>query len=138
VLRIAQLLSIPFVASRANDEKRSSIYELRMARLEKPTVRLHYIPEWASKRRLKQADIAREINADKSNVSRWFNGALPSEDNILRLAALFACDEPADLFRHPDHDWMWGLLRGRSQEEQRRIKETIEATIQAAFPRRAA
>jgi transcriptional regulator with XRE-family HTH domain len=124
------------VASFANDAQASWGVLLRMARKTTPPLpfRLHYIREWAAKRGMRQADIVRELDIDKSNVSRWFKGHLPTEENILRLAALFQCEEPAELFRHPDQDWMFRLLRGRSIDEQERIRRTIEA----AFPQRSA
>jgi transcriptional regulator with XRE-family HTH domain len=125
-----------FVAKQANDDRLGPRIELRMAltKHEKPAIRLHYIAEWAERRHLRQADIVREIGVDKSNVSRWFSGALPSEENIRALAALFELDEPAALFRHPDEDWMARLLRGRSTEERERAKQMLEL----AFPPRAA
>jgi transcriptional regulator with XRE-family HTH domain len=93
--------------------------------------RPHFIAEWAELRGLKQADLAREIGADKSVVSRWFSGATPSEDWQQRLAALFHC-EPQSLFRHPDEDWLSKFFAGRRKEEIDRIK----ATLEAAFPKR--
>lgn len=124
------------VAFPANDAQAWWGVPLRMARKPAPPLpfRLHYIREWAAKRGMRQADIVRELDIDKSNVSRWFKGHLPAEENILRLAALFQCEEPAELFRHPDQDWMFRLLRGRSIEEQDRIR----ATIETAFPQSSA
>jgi transcriptional regulator with XRE-family HTH domain len=116
---------------------------LRMAQLSKihkgkPSSQLHYLVEWAEHRGLKQADIVKALDVDKSTVSRWFDGTLPSEQHLIALAGyLFAEDyepEPAALFRHPNDDWMFRLLRGRSTEEIERIR----ATIEAAFPRKAA
>lgn len=98
------------------------------------TARIHYIPEWASKRGLIQADIVREIGVDKSTVSRWFDGMLPSDVHLVALSDLLELDEPAALFRHPDEDWLSRLLRGRTEDERKRILVMIEA----AFPRRAA
>jgi len=93
--------------------------------------RPHFIVEWADVRGLTQAEIAKEIEADKSLVSRWFAGATPSEDYQNKLAALFHC-EPQSLFRHPDEDWMTKFFKGRRKEEIDRIK----ATLEAAFPRK--
>ncbi len=50
--------------------------------------RPHYIAEWAELRGLTQADLARELGADKSVVSRWFNGTSPSQEWQERLAEL--------------------------------------------------
>jgi transcriptional regulator with XRE-family HTH domain len=79
--------------------------------------RIHYIAEWAEKRGVKQADLAREIGADKGTVSRWFNGSLPEQPYLLKIAEFLAVDEPADLFRHPDDNWFKRMFEGRSQKE---------------------
>lgn len=92
--------------------------------------RPHFIPEWAEARSLTQADLARELGADKSVVSRWFNGTTPGLEWQEKLAALFYC-EPDALFRHPDDDWLSQFFRDRSREELERIKLMLEA----AFPR---
>ena len=104
--------------------------EITRVHARKQPRRPHFIAEWAEKRGLIQADIAREIGADKSLVSRWFNGATPSVEYQERLAALFSC-EPDSLFRHPDDDWIARFLRGRSADEVERIK----AMLEAGFPR---
>lgn len=93
--------------------------------------RPHYIAEWAARRGMKPVDLARELDADKSVVSRWYSGASPSEEYQKRLAALFDC-EPGSLFQHPDDDWLSRFFRGREQEEIARIK----ATLEAAFPKK--
>lgn len=95
--------------------------------------RPHYIAEWADARGLKQADLAKELNADKSLVSRWFHGSTPGIDWQEKLAAFFAV-EPEALFRHPDDDWLARFLQNRPRDEIDRIKNTLEA----AFPRRKA
>ena len=95
--------------------------------------RPHHVVDWAEKYNLTQADLARELGADKSVVSRWFGGATPSIDWQEKLAALFKC-EPEALFRHPDDDWLRRFFQDRSQEEIDRIK----ATLETAFPRRLA
>lgn len=94
--------------------------------------RPHFIPEWAEARGFTQAEMARELLADKSVVSRWFSGTTPSEEWQAKLAALFHC-EPASLFRHPDDDWLTRFFAGRSRDEIDRIKQTLET----AFPKRA-
>ena len=91
--------------------------------------RPHFIVEWAEKRNLSQADLARELGADKSIVSRWFSGSSPGVKWQKRLAALFAIEEDA-LFRHPLEDWLYRLLRHRTDKERERICNMIEA----AFP----
>ncbi|QMV00132.1 XRE family transcriptional regulator [Devosia sp. D6-9] len=123
------------LASSANDPAYEAGVVLRMAKLSKihegkTPPRIHFIVEWAEKRSLSQADIVREIGADKSVVSRWFSGSLPSEKYLEPLAALFST-EVTGLFRHPDDDWMVRFLQERSLDELTRIKQTLEA----AFPR---
>jgi transcriptional regulator with XRE-family HTH domain len=91
--------------------------------------RPHYIEEWAIARDFTQADLARELGADKSLISRWYHGSTPGTEWQAKLAALFECDEEA-LFRHPDDDWMARFFRNRKREEIERIKRMLEA----AFP----
>lgn len=94
--------------------------------------RPHFIPEWAERRGFAtQADLAAELDADKSVVSRWYKGTSPSEEWQKKLAALFDC-EPEGIFRHPDDDWMTRFLQGRSLEEIQRMKQMLEA----AFPQK--
>lgn len=95
--------------------------------------RPHHISDWAELRGMSQADIAVEIGADKSVVSRWFSGSSPGIEWQGKLAALFHC-EPESLFRHPDDDWLALFLKDRPRDEINRIKSTLET----AFPRRAA
>lgn len=123
------------IAFNANDHRLGRVVLLRMAKLttihkSKSPIRIHFIVEWAEKRGLSQADIVREVGADKSVVSRWFSGALPSEKYLEPLAGLFSTDVNG-LFRHPDDDWMARFLRERSIEELARIR----ATLEMAFPR---
>ncbi len=92
--------------------------------------RPHFIQEWAEKSGYaSQADLAEALNADKSVVSRWYNGTSPSREWQDRLAALFDCERDG-IFRHPNDDWMARFLRRRSEDELRRIKQMLEA----AFP----
>jgi transcriptional regulator with XRE-family HTH domain len=93
--------------------------------------RFHYIVEWAERRGLKQADITRELGADKSTVSRWFSGTIPSDQNLLALTHLLVGpdEEPVSLFRHPDDDWLARFFRNRSTDERARIRQTLEAAF---------
>lgn len=93
--------------------------------------RPHFIQEWAEKRGLSPTELAQEIGADKSVISRWYSGTSPSVEYQEKLAALFEC-EPESLFRHPDDDWLSRFFRNRSVEELRRMKQMLEA----AFPRK--
>ena len=92
--------------------------------------RPHFIPEWAERRGFDtQAKLINALDADKSVVSRWYNGSSPSREWQDKLADLFQC-EPEALFRHPDDDWMARFLRKRSDEEIKRVKQILRA----AFP----
>ena len=133
-----QPLSSTCVAFGFNDAGTLAWLPLRMPRptsihAGKQPQRLHFIVEWAERRHLTQADISRELEVDKSSVSRWFAGTLPAEKHLLALAALLRIDVPG-LFRHPDDDWLARFLRGRDEAERARIR----ATLEAAFPPRAA
>lgn len=112
------------------------IYEIGMSDITtihkgKQPRRPHFIPEWADMRNLTQADLAREIGADKSVVSRWFNGTTPGLEWQEKLAALFAC-EPESLFRHPNDDWFAKFFADRKQEEIEKMKQMLEL----AFPKK--
>jgi transcriptional regulator with XRE-family HTH domain len=110
------------------DSRMSDIAEIHKSRQPR---RPHYIPQWAEARQLTQADLARELGADKSVVSRWFSGTTPGLDWQERLAALFHIDREA-LFRHPDDDWFAKFFKDREREEIERMKRVLED----AFPRR--
>ena len=126
------------VASRANDTLGGSAIVLRMAQVTrihaaKTPHRMHYIPEWSEKRGIKQADIVRQMPAglevDKSSVSRWFRGKLPSERHLIALAALLELEEVAALFRSPEDDWLMRLFRHRTEEEKARIAQLVEIAV---------
>lgn len=107
--------------------------EITRIHIGKQPRRPHHIADWAELRSLTQADIMREIGADKSVVSRWFSGTTPSVEWQEKLAALFHTT-PEGLFRHPDDDWITRFFQNREREEIDRIK----ATLEAAFPRKRA
>lgn len=92
--------------------------------------RPHYIEAWARSRNLKQTDLARELDVDKSLVSRWFAGTTPGAEWQRKLAMFFGC-QPESLFRHPDEEWVFQFLVARSPAEIDRIKKVLEL----AFPR---
>jgi hypothetical protein len=95
--------------------------------------RPHFVPDWAERRGFKdQAALAKASGADKSVVSRWYNGASPSREWQIRLVELFGLDEPTDIFRHPDDDWLAKFFHDRKPEEIDRIKQTLEM----AFPQK--
>ncbi len=87
--------------------------------------RPHFIPQWAEKRGLRQADIVEQIGVDKGTVSKWFSGSTPGLVWQKKLAALFEC-EPESLFRDPDDDWIGRFLKQRNAEERARIKQVLE------------
>lgn len=129
-------MSTVHVAHDANDAVARPDYFLLMSEIttihkSKQPRRPHFIPEWAEARQLSQADLARELEADKSVVSRWFSGTTPGVEWQAKLAALFHC-EPDALFRHPDDDWLSRFFQNRSREELERMRTMLEA----AFPRK--
>ncbi|WP_244316744.1 helix-turn-helix domain-containing protein [Pannonibacter tanglangensis] len=94
--------------------------------------RIHFIEEWAAKRQLTQADVARQLNVERSTVKRWYDGTIPTRsDHLEQLAELFALDDPSMLFRHPDDDWMARLFEGRTKDELDRMIQMLDL----AFPR---
>lgn len=96
----------------------------------KTPVRLHFIEEWAEKRNLSQADIVREIGADKGLVSRWFrSGVMPKEDYLEKLAALFGTDIHG-LFRHPDEDWLARFFRDKSEAQREHAIQMLKVLFQ--------
>ena len=104
-----------------------------MARPKKPApherIRLHYINEWAERRNVNQSEIAEALGVDKGTVSKWFDGALPSEANLPRIAGFLEIDLD-ELFRMPGDTWLKRFFERRSAEERKRIR----AMIEAAFP----
>lgn len=97
--------------------------------------RIHFISEWMEKRGIRPADIVENLGVNKGTVSKWGAGALPSEDNVLALAALFEID-PNDLFRHPDDDWIARMFLGRKQAEAEQMRAALAAFMEQAFPRK--
>ena len=90
--------------------------------------RLHYIVEWAEHRGYTQADLARELGVDKSSVSRWFGGQLPTEKHLSGIADLFKTDI-ISLFRPPHEDWLWRFFQGRQPDEITRIRNILVNTF---------
>jgi transcriptional regulator with XRE-family HTH domain len=102
----------------------------RMQQSKQPR-RPHYIEEWTKTKGWRQADLARELDADKGLVSRWFAGGTPGVDWQEKLAALFSI-KPEDLFSAPSERWFREFIRGRTDEEIDHIKRSLEVT----FPRK--
>ena len=110
-LRNSQPLSMEAVAASANDAAHHSCYLRNMPdhvvkiHAKRQPRRPHHISAWAEKFGFSQADIAREIEVDKSMVSRWFDGATPSAPSQEKLAALFPTDREG-ICRPPDDVWL--------------------------------
>ena len=139
VLRKAQRSVKGAVAFDADDVSRRLAIVLRVSAPQKESPagsvhRLHFIVEWAERRDLSQADLMRLTGANKGTVSRWFSGSVPRDDYIPPLLEALSLEEPADLFRHPDDDWITRFLRGRTTDEIDRIRTMLEV----AFPKKVA
>lgn len=92
----------------------------------KEPIRVHFIPEWAAKRDMTQADICRELGVDKATVSRWFKeGNIPSSKYLEPLAEAFGLEDVNGLFLHPDDDWLARFFRGKSEEQKTRAMELL-------------
>jgi len=91
---------------------------------DKTPIRIHFIVEWAEKRNMKQADIVREIGADKGLVSRWFDGTVPKPEYLEKLAALFSTDVHG-IFRHPDDDWIAKFFHDKTEEQKERAIDML-------------
>lgn len=94
----------------------------------KTPIRRHFIAEWAEARNMTRADVARELDVDKSQTTRWFQGQLPQPAFQEKLAALFEI-APEALLRHPDDDWLSRMFEGRSAKEREHMKRSIETTF---------
>lgn len=104
---------------------------LRMAQVTKihggkTPVRIHFIREWALHRHRKQSDIVRNIDVDKSTVSRWFAGTLPKEEHLIALAGYLMTEVPS-LFRHPDDDWLARYFRDKTEEQKEQAIRVLKA-----------
>lgn len=135
-----------------NDRHGAQNYDWPMAEIEilnrtKAVARRVYIAEWAKKRGLRQADIARGLGVEPSLVSKWVKGTVtPEVKNLAALAEAFSLDDVSRLFRDPEDsdDWLDHVFsdkgkraalkeafEGRTEEEVERMLSTLKA----AFPR---
>jgi transcriptional regulator with XRE-family HTH domain len=119
-----------------NDANRRVSYDPSMGKVaeihgSKTPVRIHYLQEWLDHRHMSKADLVRAMDINKSSVSKWCTGDLPSEKNLLIIAAALEI-EPEALFRHPLDDWMTKFFKQRSEDELKRMVETLKA----AFPQK--
>ena len=92
--------------------------------------RTHFFMEWLEWRGIKKSEFARMVGVDKSLVTKWASGNMPTSKNIMTIAEQLNI-EPNDLFRHPNDDWLTRFFEGRKQDEIDRIKIMLEA----AFPK---
>jgi len=90
--------------------------------------RIHFINEWADRRFLQQSDIWEALDIDKSTVSRWFAGGLPSEAMLPRIAAMFGIDID-ELFRAPGDDWLKKLLTRKERQELEVLRRHIDELL---------
>lgn len=129
LLRMAQRKKKPGTTKPTRDQPTRPLREEPIPQIHagETPVRIHYIVERAKRLGLKQVDLVRELGVDKGTVSKWFDGGLPDSKNIRRLAAVLQCQEPSEIFRHPDDDWMSRLLRRSNTDQKAQIKRMLEA-----------
>lgn len=96
--------------------------------------RPHYIPEWAERTGFKnQAALVEALDADKSVVSRWYDGTSPGVDWQLQLCALFGYpNKPEIIFQHPQDVWLSQFARGLDDEQFERMQKMLELQFPAA------
>jgi transcriptional regulator with XRE-family HTH domain len=114
----------------------SGMAEITQVHRSKQPHRPHYIVQWAERRGLRQTDLADELGADKSSVSRWYRGATPALEWQEKLAALFHVEREA-LFRHPDEDWFARFFADKTAEQLERAKRMLEAAFPDEFKAKA-
>lgn len=110
----------------------------------KEPVRRHFLKEWLDERNMSPMDLLAALNdedrsldlppIDKSQVYRWIKGQLPQEAMQVRIAAALNLDEPEDLQRSPEDDWLAKMFKAMTAEEKDRARKLLEA----AFPRKSA
>lgn len=101
---------------------------MRQANAHERPARMHFIREWAEKKGRKQKDFLERIDVNKSTVSRWFAGDMPSGERLVEIADFLGVDVPS-LFRHPDDDWLSEFFRRRSAAEKERAIRILRATF---------
>ena len=114
--------------------------------------RRHFIKEWLDVREMKPKDFLRQLNdvdtslpsIDKSQAYRWIDGQMPQKRFLTRVAwalSIFTMDsdgtqepdpDPEGIFRDPNLDWFARQVRGRSDDEVKRLRRLVEN----AFPPR--
>ena len=107
----------------------------------KQPVRRHFLNEWLEAKGMDAPELLDLLNdpersmdlktIEKSQVYRWIKGQMPQPAQQERIAAVLGI-APEALLRPPDYDWIARFMEGRSQDEVRRIK----ATLENAFPKK--
>lgn len=142
----------PCLSFICNDRRSAQNYDRAMADIEKldrtkAVARRVYIAEWAKKRGMRQADVARGLGVEPSLVSKWVKGAaFPEVKNLVALAEAFSLDDIAKLFRDPDDsdDWLDRVFQ--DERSKKTLMETFDGrsgdeiermlnTLRAAFPK---
>ena len=84
------------------------------------------LQEFTRKKKIKQIEIARTLNRERSQISKWFNNtkALPSDITIQLLADTIGCD----------FDW---LKTGKGKAHPRDAVKTAEETLDFGTYKRA-
>lgn len=98
----------------------------------KTPIRRHFLKEWMEVRDIKPKVLADGLDVDKSQVYRWFKGQMPQPKQQALIAEALNLENPDDLLRHPDDDWISRFLQNRSKEEVESIKQVLELS----FPRK--
>lgn len=107
--------------------------------------RRHHLAEWLEERQLDPMEFLNALNEsasmdqpviDKSQVYRWLKGQLPHAPTLLRVAAVLDLRDidtmdlnPNLIFRHPDEVWIANQIKGRPEEEVRRLRAMIELAL---------
>lgn len=113
-----------------------------MAPVKKPphVRRKHFLWEWRKHSGLSQEDAADRLEIDRSSISKYENGEVPYNQDLLeRMAVIYGC-EPADLLsvEPPGHE-MTGLLKSASAEQLRIIAAVLhidnEPSARAPLPK---
>jgi phage repressor protein C with HTH and peptisase S24 domain len=86
--------------------------------------RLHFIPEWMEVRGFTRKEIMEHTGADKSLVSRWFKGSLPSDQYLARLAELFGTEREG-LFRRPTRGDESGHVAQPASEGANSLRDAV-------------
>lgn len=98
-----------------------------------PSRRHIFLKEWRTYRKLRQEDVAAELEMDQSNYSKVENEKIPFDHRKLPvLAQLFQCSV-SDLYRNPDQldeiDEVASRLRSADPEDLARALSVLDALL---------